>query len=103
MRTTYQLMMTGRLRTKIPLLFSDVFFVEGAVGENGKALFTITTVKDKHIPAARCSFTDLDPVVDVTLDFHGDLEAQGLGGLLAWEADRLKPKEKPAKKALAKR
>jgi hypothetical protein len=103
MRTTYQLMMTGRLRTKIPLLFSDVWFCEGGIGDDGKSQFTVTTVKDKHIPAARCSFRDMPAVVDVTLDFHSDLEQQGLGALILNELDELKPKEKPATKASAKR
>lgn len=102
-RTFYQLMMTGRLRTKIPLLFSDVFFCEGSAPDDGKPLYTVTTVKDKHIPAARCSFRDLDPVVDVTLDFNSDLEGQGLGGLLNWEAEQIKPKGGKATKASAKR
>ena len=102
-RTFYQLMMTGRLRTKIPLLFSDVFFCEGAVTEKNEPLYTIATTKDKHIPAARCSFRDLDPIVDVTLNMDEDLESQGLGGLLNWEAEQLKPKGGKTTKAPVKR
>lgn len=103
MRTTRQLMMTGRLRTKIPLLFSDVFYCEGGVDEKGAPQYTVQTVKDKDIPAARCSFNGLSPLEDVTVDFKGDLEAQGLGALLDWEAEQLKPKGGKATSAPAKR
>ena len=107
MRTTRQLMMTGRLRTKIPLLFSDVFYCEGGLDDKGAAQYTAQTVKDKDIPAARCSFNGLSPLEDVTLNFSEDLERQGLGAILAWEQDQLKPKVAPkggkATKAPAKR
>jgi hypothetical protein len=96
-RTYYQLMMTGRLRTKIPLLFSDVWFCEGEVKDDGKPLFTVTTVKDKHIPAARCSFNGMPSVVDVTLDFNDDLTQQGIGALILNELEELKPR-KPGKR-----
>ena len=97
-RTTRQLMMTGRLRTKIPLLFSDVFYCEGGMTDDNKPQYTVQTVKDKEIPAARCSFTGLSPLEDVTIDFTQDLESQGLGALLAWEQEQLKPtKPAPAK------
>jgi len=102
-RTYYQLMMTGRLRTKIPLLFSDVWFCECEVTEGNKPAYTVTTVKDKHIPAARCSFLNMPPVVDVTLDFAADLKEQGLGALILNELDELKAKGASAKRAPARR
>jgi len=93
MRTTRQLMMTGRLRTKIPLLFSDVFYCEGGLDDSGKQQYTVQTVKDKDIPAARCSFTGLEPIADVTVDFAYEPTDQGLGGLLKWEQEQLNPKK----------
>lgn len=98
-RTTRQLMMTGRLRTKIPLLFSDVFYCEGGTTEDGKAQYTVQTVKDKDIPAARCSFSGLEPFVDVTVDFKQDPTMQGLGGLLAWEQEQFAPPKPKGGKA----
>jgi len=90
-RTTRQLMMTGRLRTKIPLLFSDVFYCEATADEKGQPVYTVQTVKDKDIPAARCSFTGLNAIENVTLDYNADLENQGLGNLIAWEQEQLNP------------
>ena len=82
-----------------------MFYCEGGLDDNGKQQYTVQTTKDKDIPAARCSFNGLDPVVDVTVDSAGDLEAQGLGGLIAWEQEQLAPPKKggTAKSAPAKR
>lgn len=99
MRTSRQLMMTGRLRTKIPLLFSDIFYCDAEADTNGNVNYTIQTVKDKDIPAARCSFMPrLAPIENVTLDLEGNLEEQGLGALLMNEQDYLNQQRRPAAK-----
>lgn len=89
-RVYRQLMMTGRLRTKIPLLFSDVFYCEGNPDKENTIRYMIQTQKDRDLPVARCSFNGLEMFVDVTLDFNGNLEDQGIGALILNEADQLR-------------
>ena len=71
-------MMTGRLSTKIPLLFSDIFVTECESTPDGMA-YRIQTVPDRMTTTVRTSFKGLSPYEDVTLDFSKPLENQGLG------------------------
>lgn len=92
-RVIRQLMMTGRLRTKIPLLFSDIFYCEGNE-ENGEYHHTIQTQKDKDIPAARCSIKGLEILENVDIDWTQPAEGQGIGGILAWEQEQFAKEKK---------
>lgn len=78
-------MMTGRLTTKIPLLFSDVFVAEVDATE-GKAAYKIQTVPDRMTTCVRTSIKGLNPFEQVTIDWSQDPVGQGLGGILNWEA-----------------
>ena len=78
-------MMTGRLATKIPLLFSDIFVCEVENDGQGKISHRINTVPDRVTTTVRCSFKGLKPFENVTLDFSKPLEGQGLGKLIANE------------------
>lgn len=82
-------MMTGRLTTKIPLLFSDIFISEAATGDDGKVGYKIQTVPDRMTTCVRTAIKGLEPFEDVTIDFTKDPVGQGLGGLLNWEAKQL--------------
>lgn len=75
-------MLTGRLKTKIPLLFSDIFFTEVANDGQGKINYRINTVPDRTNESIRTSIKGLKPFEDVTLDFTKPLLGQGLGGLI---------------------
>lgn len=79
-----QPMMTGQLREKIPLLFSDVLVTSAENDGKGNISYTIQTVADREV-IARTSIKGLNPVEDVTLDWSKPLDNQGLGGLLRWE------------------
>lgn len=83
-------MITGKLKTKIPLLFSDVFATEVENDGVGNIKHKIQTVPDKMTPTIRTAFKGLDPFEDVTLDFAQDLVGQGIGGLLNWETKNTK-------------
>jgi len=82
-------MMTGRLSTKIPLLFSDIFLTECENTKDGMS-YKLQTVPDKMTTTVRTSFKGLDPYEDVTLDFSKSLSDQGLGGILKWERENSK-------------
>ena len=82
-------MMTGRLTTKIPLLFSDIFITEADNDGQGKVGYKIQTVPDRMTTCVRTAIKGLDPVEDVTIDFTKNPVGQGIGGLLAWEAKNL--------------
>lgn len=82
-------MMTGRLTTKIPLLFSDVLVAEVEPGEKA-ARYKIQTVPDRMTTCVRTSIKGLNPFEDVTIDWSQDPVGQGLGGILNWEAKQQK-------------
>lgn len=79
-------MMTGRLTTKIPLLFSDIFVTEADSNDEGKKSYTIRTIPDKMTTCVRTSIRGLGPYEDVTIDLDKNPVGQGLGGILNWEA-----------------
>lgn len=81
-------MMTGRLRDKIPLLFSDLFIAiaEGVVNpaSGGQGVkYLLQTVPDTLTPIVRTTLRGLSPYVDVTIDWTKPVVGQGLGGLLS--------------------
>lgn len=79
----YQLLMTGRLRVKIPLLFSHVLRAEAVADPNGgKVSYVIQTQSDRNMPGIRTSMKGANYKENVDLDFTTDLVGQGLGGLL---------------------
>ncbi len=78
-------MMTGRLRTKIPLLFSDIFVCEVENDGKGQAIHKIMTIPDRTTTTVRTSFKGLNPFEDMSLDFNKPLEDQGLGKLIKLE------------------
>ena len=75
-------MMTGRLKTKIPLLFSDIFGCDTEVDSKGVKRHRIQTTPDRMTATIRTAIKGLSPFEDVTLDFSRDLTTQGIGRLL---------------------
>lgn len=75
-------MMTGRLKKKIPLLFSDVYVADVENDGRGGVKHRFMTVPDRMTPTVRCSIKGLKPFEDMELDFNKPLEGQGLGGIL---------------------
>jgi hypothetical protein len=80
-------MMTGRLRSKIPLLFSDIFVAEAEGDTKGKTVYKIQTSKTRLDTAVRTSIRGLEAFEDVTIDWNKPLESQGLGKLLQLEKE----------------
>lgn len=85
-QTIYRVpVMTGKLKEKIPLLFSDIFATDCQNDGKGNISYTIQTVGDRRTPTIRCSIKGLAPSEDVTIDWSSPVEGQGIGGLLNWE------------------
>lgn len=80
-----QPMMTGRLRTKVPLLFSDIFVCEARPDGKGAVKHVIQTVPDRITTTVRSSFKGLEAFEDVTIDWTKPVEGQGIGGLIKRE------------------
>lgn len=73
---------TGRLKSKLPLLFSDIYIATAEADRNGVVKYIMQTVPDKLTPLARCTIKELAPWEDVTLDFSKPLNNQGIGKYL---------------------
>lgn len=88
-----QPMMTGRLVAKIPLLFSDIFYMDAEVDSDGKRVYRIQTVPSGINRTIRTSIKGLEPFEDVTIqgldDKSQDPVGQGIGGLINWEKKQL--------------
>jgi hypothetical protein len=74
--------LTGKLRIKIPLLFSSVLIATAETDADKKVSHYLTLVPDRMNPTVRSSLKIKEPKVNVTLDFSKPLESQGLGALL---------------------
>lgn len=83
-------MMTGRLATKIPLLFSDVFVSEASNDGKGASTWLLQTVPDRMTTNVRTSVKGLEPFENVTIDWSKSPVGQGIGGILQWEQKQLK-------------
>ena len=83
-----QPMMTGRLKLKIPLLFSDVFVCEVENDGRGQVKHKIMTAPDRMTTSVRTSIRGLQSFEDVTIDWSKPLEDQGIGGLIKREKQR---------------
>ena len=75
-------LLTGRLKAKLPLLFSDIYIAEATADREGRVRYTLQTVPDRLNPLARCTVPGMQPRHNVTLDFSKPLTEQGLGALL---------------------
>ncbi len=76
-------LMTGRLRTKIPLLFSDIFITDTEVDSKGNRVYRLQTSPDRVTTTVRTAIKGLAPFENVTLDFNQLLDTQGIGKLIA--------------------
>ena len=74
-------MFTGRLKVKVPLLFSDIFVCEATNDGRGKVSHTIQTVPDRTTTTVRTTIKGLNPFEDVTIDWNKPVVGQGIGGL----------------------
>jgi len=76
-----QILVTGQLRQKLPLLFSEILYLEASSDGKGNVNYLAQTKPDRMFPTVRCSTKGLDYKTDITIDYDKPLEGQGLGGL----------------------
>lgn len=79
-----QIMMTGRLRVQIPLLFTQVLYMvpdKGKPTEKGMS-FNMQTAPDRENPTIRCTFEGVQFIENVTIDWKKDPIGQGIARFL---------------------
>ena len=92
-RVTYQPLLTGRLRTRLPLLFSNIFRLEVDQEKDGTAFWNIHTTGDRQHQYIRTSVKGLAPILDGTIDDWDHPEKFGLGKIIANETSRITSKK----------
>lgn len=84
-------LVTGQLREKLPLLFSDVLvFYAETDPTSKKAAWLVQTTPDKMTPRIRTSIKGLEPLENVTIDWTKPVDRQGMGAILLLEQKALK-------------
>ena len=75
------ILLTGRLRVKLPLLFSEMLHMECA-STPAEIKYQIQTRPDRFNPAIRCTMRDLEMFHDVTIKEWDKPQNYGIGKLL---------------------
>jgi hypothetical protein len=84
-------LLTGRLRKKIPLLFSEVMYTEAAPDGKGGTDFTVMTKPDRMTGTIRVSVKGLAPVEKVNIDFSRSPIGQGIGKWYSFQRSNATP------------
>lgn len=80
-RVVNEIILTGQLKAKLPLLFSDIYHMEVAM-KDGKPRFTAQTIPDRENRRCRTSFRGLSQYEDVTIEDFNQPQDYGLGRLM---------------------
>ena len=80
-RMLNQPVLIGRLRQRLPLLFSEVLVTHGSLQGNER-VYEIQTMPDKLNPTVRTSFRGIDPMCDVTIEDWDEPGRFGLGKII---------------------
>lgn len=77
-------MMTGQLKQRIPLLFTDILMCQATTDQaKGNVTYQVMTTPDRMTETVRCTMKGCKPFEDVTIDWSKNPEGQGIGGLIA--------------------
>jgi len=71
-------LLTGRLKVKLPLLFSDIFFCQAESDVKGNVNYTIQTKPSRQNTLVRTTLKNAMANDDVTIDWTKPVEGQGL-------------------------
>ena len=74
--------LTGKLKAKIPLLFSEILYFEASADGKGQVEYVVQTKPDRLTPLIRTTLRGLDYKENVTIDFTKSIEGQGLYSLM---------------------
>ncbi len=77
-----QLSLIGRLRNKLPLLFSEVWQFYADVDKDNKTHYYIQTQQDRYSPYLRSTLKHLNRIEDVTIEDWANPTQSGIGKLL---------------------
>lgn len=98
-------LVTGQLKVKLPLLFSQIYYAEcGGVtgsGQDKTVKYFLQTAPDRTTPLVRNTLKNVDFRQEVTIDFSKPLASQGLGAML--EANSRPPQSKQTASTAVKR
>ena len=75
------ILLTGKLRVKVPLLFSEILHLE-CQSKPDKIKYVMQTRPDRMNPAIRCTMRDLEMYEDITIGDWNKPQDWGLGKLL---------------------
>src|SRR3990172_5845417 len=78
----WQPVLTGKLRTRLPLLFSEVWATEAESVADKTIRYTVQTRPDRTHQLVRSTWPNLEFKEDVTVDFSSPLTDQGLHHLM---------------------
>jgi len=81
-RVMNQLLVTGKLRQRLPVLFSEIYHCECRSKANEEK-FIIQTRPDRLNPNVRCTLPNLEMFHDVTIKDWSDPTKYGLGAIIA--------------------
>lgn len=76
------LSLIGRLRNKLPLLFSEVWQFSADQDAQKKTRYFVQTAQDRYSPFLRCTIKGLKTTEDVTIEDWGKPTSFGVGKLL---------------------
>ncbi|KKK86364.1 hypothetical protein LCGC14_2763970, partial [marine sediment metagenome] len=76
-----EILTTGKLRIRLPALFSEIYHCECRSTEKDEK-FVIQTRPNRENPLIRCTLKGLEMFEDVTIDWSKPMESQGLGHIL---------------------
>jgi len=77
-----QMVLIGKLRNQIPMVFSEVWLCYGDENEDGDIRYYARTKPDKYNPYLRSAMQGIDTVEDVTIEDWGDPTKYGVGKLV---------------------
>jgi hypothetical protein len=78
-----QIMLAGKARNYLPLMFTNVWLASAEDGEKGAVKYVVRTRPDpRGLQDVRSSIQGLQTIEDVTIRSFGDLASGGIGALL---------------------
>lgn len=95
MKMMNEILITGDLQVRGPLLFSSVLRADYEVKSDGTKKFTVQSVKDKYNANLKSSIPGISGIQDVTIGDFKNPEAFGLGALIKKGKGKLQQGSKP--------
>ena len=81
-KTYLQLVITGQLRLRLPMLFTDIWGLFCDSDDKGES-FTMQTRPDRELPYLRSSVKGLEHIEDITIHDMANAEREGIGRILS--------------------